>query len=140
MKIGRISLDIMELPNKKYFSIGEVASLCNVKPHVLRYWETEFPQLSPGKRRGNRRYYQANDVLLVSKIKFLLYEKGFTIYGAKLSLKEKPLTKDVEPLSSKGTKEVTDKINAAEVAAVDYESLKKEIRLVIDVLDGKIET
>ena len=139
MKIGRISLDIMELPNKKYFSIGEVASLCNVKPHVLRYWETEFPQLSPGKRRGNRRYYQANDVLLVSKIKFLLYEKGFTIYGAKLSLKEKPLTKDVEPLSSKGTKEVTDKINAAEVAAVDYESLKKEIRLVIDVLDGKIE-
>ena len=130
----------MELPNKKYFSIGEVASLCNVKPHVLRYWETEFPQLSPGKRRGNRRYYQANDVLLVSKIKFLLYEKGFTIYGAKLSLKEKPLTKDVEPLSSKGTKEVTDKINAAEVAAVDYESLKKEIRLVIDVLDGKIET
>ena len=126
--------------NKKYFSIGEVASLCNVKPHVLRYWETEFPQLSPGKRRGNRRYYQANDVLLVSKIKFLLYEKGFTIYGAKLSLKEKPLTKDVEPLSSKGTKEVTDKINAAEVAAVDYESLKKEIRLVIDVLDGKIET
>ena len=103
----------MELPNKKYFSIGEVASLCNVKPHVLRYWETEFPQLSPGKRRGNRRYYQANDVLLVSKIKFLLYEKGFTIYGAKLSLKEKPLTKDVEALNSKSTKEVTDKINAA---------------------------
>ena len=130
----------MELPNKKYFSIGEVASLCNVKPHVLRYWETEFPQLSPGKRRGNRRYYQANDVLLVSKIKFLLYEKGFTIYGAKLSLKEKPLTKDVDIFSSKGTKEVTDKINAAGITAVDYENLKKEIRLVIDVLDGKIET
>ena len=130
----------MELPNKKYFSIGEVASLCNVKPHVLRYWETEFPQLSPGKRRGNRRYYQANDVLLVSKIKFLLYEKGFTIYGAKLSLKEKPIKKDVEPLSSKGSIEVTDKINAAGISAVDYESLKKEIRLVIDVLDGKIET
>ena len=130
----------MELPDKKYFSIGEVASLCNVKPHVLRYWETEFPQLSPGKRRGNRRYYQATDVLLVSKIKFLLYEKGFTIYGAKLSLKEKPLTKDVDIFSSKGTKEVTDKINAAGITAVDYENLKKEIRLVIDVLDGKIET
>ena len=130
----------MELPDKKYFSIGEVATLCNVKPHVLRYWETEFPQLSPGKRRGNRRYYQANDVLLVSKIKFLLYEKGFTIYGAKLSLKEKPLTKDVEALSSKGTKEVTDKINAGGISAVDYENLKKEIKLVIDVLDGKIET
>jgi len=130
----------MDLPNKKYFSIGEVASLCNVKPHVLRYWETEFPQLSPGKRRGNRRYYQANDVLLVSKIKFLLYEKGFTIYGAKLSLKEKSLTKDVEASNSKGTKEVTDKINAAGMSADDYENLKKEIRLVIDVLDGKIET
>ena len=129
----------MELPNKKYFSIGEVASLCNVKPHVLRYWETEFPQLSPGKRRGNRRYYQANDVLLISKIKFLLYEKGFTIYGARLSLKEKPLTKDVEASSPKSTKEVTDKINDGRISAGDYEGLKKEIRLVIDVLDGKIE-
>ena len=130
----------MELPNKKYFSIGEVASLCNVKPHVLRYWETEFPQLSPGKRRGNRRYYQANDVLLVSKIKFLLYEKGFTIYGAKLSLNEKSPTKDVKALNSKGIKGVTNKINAAGISAVDYENLKKEIKLVIDVLDGKIET
>ena len=130
----------MELPDKKYFSIGEVASLCNVKPHVLRYWETEFPQLSPGKRKGNRRYYQANDVLLVSKIKFLLYEKGFTIYGAKLSLKEKPITRDVDTLNSKNTKEVTDKVNTARISTGDYENLKKEIRLVIDVLDGKIET
>ena len=130
----------MELPNKKYFSIGEVASICNVKPHVLRYWETEFPQLSPSKRRGNRRYYQANDVLLVSKIKFLLYEKGFTINGAKLSLKKKPLTKEVEDLSLKNTKEVSNKINTAEISAGDYDNLKKEIRLVIDVLDGKIET
>jgi DNA-binding transcriptional MerR regulator len=130
----------MELPNKKYFSIGEVASLCNVKPHVLRYWETEFPQLSPGKRRGNRRYYQANDVLLVSKIKFLLYEKGFTIYGAKLSLKEKPLTKDVEGPNLKISREATEKINEAGISADDYESLKREIKLVIDVLDGKIET
>ncbi|MDA9689616.1 MerR family transcriptional regulator [Betaproteobacteria bacterium] len=130
----------MELPNKKYFSIGEVASLCNVKPHVLRYWETEFPQLSPGKRRGNRRYYQANDVLLVSKIKFLLYEKGFTIYGAKLSLKEKPLIKDGKASNPNSSKEVTDKFNGARISAGDYETLKKEIRLVIDVLDGKIET
>ena len=80
--------NVIAIPNKKYFSIGEVSSLCKVKPHVLRYWETEFPQLSPSKRRGNRRYYQANDVLLVQKIKFLLYEKGFTINGAKLNLKE----------------------------------------------------
>ena len=130
----------MELPNKKYFSIGEVASLCNVKPHVLRYWETEFPQLSPSKRRGNRRYYQANDVLLVSKIKFLLYEKGFTIYGAKLSLKEKPITKEVEDLHLKSVKKVSDKICTAGISAGDYDSLKKEIRLVIDILDGKIKT
>ena len=130
----------MELPDKKYFSIGEVASLCDVKPHVLRYWETEFPQLSPSKRRGNRRYYQANDVMLVSKIKFLLYEKGFTIYGAKLSLKEKPLTKEVEALNRKSTKGITDKVNLKPISVGDYDSLKKEIRLVIDVLDGKIET
>ncbi len=130
----------MELPDKKYFSIGEVASLCDVKPHVLRYWETEFPQLSPSKRRGNRRYYRANDVMLVSKIKFLLYEKGFTIYGAKLSLKEKPLTKEVQALNRKSTKEITDTSNPNPISAGDYDSLKKEIRLVIDVLDGKIET
>ena len=130
----------MELPDKKYFSIGEVASLCNVKPHVLRYWETEFPQLSPSKRRGNRRYYQVNDVMLVSKIKFLLYEKGFTIYGAKLSLKENPLTKEVKALNRKSAEEITDKINPNPISAGDYDSLKKEIGLVIDVLDGKIET
>ena len=130
----------MELPDKKYFSIGEVASLCNVKPHVLRYWETEFPQLSPSKRRGNRRYYQVNDVMLVSKIKFLLYEKGFTIYGAKLSLKEKPLAKEVKALNRKSIDEITDKINANRISAGDYDSLKKEIGLVIDVLDGKFET
>ena len=125
---------------KLYYSISEVSEITKLKAYVLRYWETEFPQLSPGKRRGNRRYYQANDVLLVSKIKFLLYEKGFTIYGAKLSLKEKPLTKDVEASNLKFTKELTEKINVAGISAGDCESLKKEIRLIIDVLDGKIET
>ena len=78
--------------------------------------------------------------MLVSKIKFLLYEKGFTIYGAKLSLKEKPVPKDVDALNSKNTKGVTDKISTSKFSAGDYENLKKEIRLVIDVLDGKIET
>ena len=78
--------------------------------------------------------------MLVSKIKFLLYEKGFTIYGAKLSLKEKPLTKGVEASSSKSTKEATNKMKGSVISAIDYETLKKEIRLVIDVLDGKIET
>lgn len=71
------------IPDKRYFSIGEVASLCGVKPHVLRYWEQEFEQLQPVKRRGNRRYYQRQDVLLVRQLCGLLYEQGFTIAGAR---------------------------------------------------------
>ncbi|TAN51086.1 MAG: MerR family transcriptional regulator [Methylococcaceae bacterium] len=75
-----------EIPAKKYFAIGEVSELCGVKPHVLRYWEQEFPLLNPVKRRGNRRYYQREDVLLVRKIRSLLYEQGYTIGGARLLL------------------------------------------------------
>ena len=75
-----------EIPNKRYFIIGEVGELCNVKPHVLRYWEQEFPQLSPVKRRGNRRYYQRDDVLMIRRIRSLLYEQGYTISGARLQL------------------------------------------------------
>jgi len=74
------------IPNKRYFSIGEVGELCNVKPHVLRYWEQEFEQLSPMKRRGNRRYYQREDVLMIRQIRSLLYEQGYTISGARLQL------------------------------------------------------
>jgi len=73
-----------------YFTIGEVAKLCGVKPHVLRYWESEFQQLKPGKRRGNRRYYQHNDVLMIRNIRKLLYEDGFTIEGAKAQLDSNP--------------------------------------------------
>ena len=131
--------DSIDLPKKKYFSIGEVSTLCKVKPHVLRYWETEFPQLSPSKRRGNRRYYQANDVILVNKIKFLLYEKGFTINGAKLSLKEKPIPLNSGHLMPKIDPGETSKMESSKISADGYERLKKEIRLVIDVLDGKIE-
>ena len=76
------------IPNKRYFSIGEVAKLSEVKPHVLRYWEQEFPQLSPTKRRGNRRYYQQQDIVLVSQIKTLLYEEGLTISGARARLND----------------------------------------------------
>ena len=76
------------IPNKRYFSIGEVAKLSEVKPHVLRYWEQEFPQLSPTKRRGNRRYYQQQDIVLVSQIKSLLYEEGLTINGARARLND----------------------------------------------------
>lgn len=74
------------IPGKRYFTIGEVSELCAVKPHVLRYWEQEFPQLKPLKRRGNRRYYQRHDVILIRQIRSLLYEQGFTIGGARQRL------------------------------------------------------
>ncbi len=74
------------IPNKRYFTIGEVSELCEVKPHVLRYWEQEFDELEPVKRRGNRRYYQRQDVLLIRQIRSLLYEQGFTIGGARQKL------------------------------------------------------
>jgi len=75
--------DLPPIPAKRYFTIGEVSDLCAVKPHVLRYWEKEFPQLKPVKRRGNRRYYQHHEVLLIRRIRDLLYEQGFTINGAR---------------------------------------------------------
>ena len=76
------------IPAKRYFTIGEVAELCNVKAHVLRYWEQEFSQLRPMKRRGNRRYYQHHEVLMIRRIRDLLYEQGFTISGARNRLQE----------------------------------------------------
>ena len=85
-----LALPLPEIPQKRYFAIGEVSELCAVKPHVLRYWEQEFPQLRPVKRRGNRRYYQHDDVQMVRRIRSLLYEQGFTIGGARLRLKEQP--------------------------------------------------
>lgn len=78
--------ELPAIPGKRYFTIGEVAELCQVKPHVLRYWEQEFPMLSPVKRRGNRRYYQRHDVLLIRQIRALLYEQGYTIHGARQKL------------------------------------------------------
>ena len=74
---------LLPIPAKRYFTIGEVSELCGVKPHVLRYWEQEFTQLKPVKRRGNRRYYQHHEVLLIRRIRELLYEQGFTISGAR---------------------------------------------------------
>jgi DNA-binding transcriptional MerR regulator len=79
------------IPDKRYFTIGETADLCGVKPHVLRYWEQEFLQLKPSKRRGNRRYYQLKDVLMVRHIRKLLYENGFTIEGARAQLMQKSI-------------------------------------------------
>lgn len=87
--------ELPPIPGKRYFTIGEVSELCDVKPHVLRYWEQEFPQLKPVKRRGNRRYYQRHDVLMVRQIRSLLYDHGFTIGGARQQLSSSAAKQDV---------------------------------------------
>ncbi len=87
--------DLPAIPGKRYFTIGEVSELCGVKPHVLRYWEQEFPQLKPVKRRGNRRYYQRQDVLVIRQIRSLLYDQGFTIGGARNRLEGEEAREDV---------------------------------------------
>ena len=130
--------ELASLPDKKYFSIGEVSTICKIKPHVLRYWESEFPQLSPRKRKGNRRYYQSDDLLLVQKIKFLLYEKGFTISGAKQSLREK------DPGvfgTAKRLKEGNASSNFVNngLSFEEITLLKKRIQSVIELLDGRIK-
>jgi len=86
--------ELPTIPGKRYFTIGEVSELCGVKPHVLRYWEQEFEQLKPVKRRGNRRYYQRHDVLMIRQIRSLLYEQGFTIGGARQQLKGEKAQED----------------------------------------------
>lgn len=80
--------ELPPIPSKRYFTIGEVSELCDVKPHVLRYWEQEFPSLKPVKRAGNRRYYQRQDVILVREIRALLYQDGYTIGGARQKLED----------------------------------------------------
>jgi DNA-binding transcriptional MerR regulator len=90
--------ELPPIPVKRYFTIGEVSDLCAVKPHVLRYWEQEFPQLKPVKRRGNRRYYQRHDVMMIRQIRALLYEQGYTIGGARIHL-----SNDDESTDSKTT-------------------------------------
>ncbi len=94
------------IPAKRYFTIGEVSELCGVKPHVLRYWEQEFSQLRPVKRRGNRRYYQHHEVLLVRRIRELLYSQGFTISGARNRLDEAVLQDEADANSSGLTPEM----------------------------------
>jgi DNA-binding transcriptional MerR regulator len=118
------------IPAKRYFTIGEVSELCGVKPHVLRYWEQEFTQLKPVKRRGNRRYYQHHEVLLIRRIRELLYEQGFTINGARNRLDShgamvaQPSQDDAagEP-AVEGTK-----------VLVDVDQLRKELLHVLDAL------
>jgi len=110
------------IPAKRYFTIGEVSELCGVKPHVLRYWEQEFTQLKPVKRRGNRRYYQHHEVLLIRRIRELLYDQGFTISGARNRLDEM-----VSGASKAARLSPSSRSNLATV-------LRKEIKNVIEVL------
>lgn len=110
--------DLPTIPQKRYFSIGEVSELCDVKPHVLRYWEQEFTQLKPSKRRGNRRYYLYKDVLLVRQIRSLLYEQGFTINGARHKLSstspQQAETKQFQSLVRDTIKELEDILTTLE--------------------------
>ncbi len=94
MESHKASTELPPIPAKRYFTIGEVSELCSVKPHVLRYWEQEFTQLKPVKRRGNRRYYQHHEVLLIRRIRELLYEEGFTISGARARLDSHAMQQD----------------------------------------------
>ena len=114
------------IPAKRYFTIGEVSELCGVKPHVLRYWEQEFTQLKPLKRRGNRRYYQHHEVLLIRRIRELLYEHGFTINGARNRL-DGP---EALPSSSRTT--------AASKAArsMDVSQVRSELKSILSMLSA----
>ncbi|PIQ36390.1 MAG: MerR family transcriptional regulator [Lysobacterales bacterium CG17_big_fil_post_rev_8_21_14_2_50_64_11] len=97
--------ELPPIPAKRYFTIGEVSELCDVKPHVLRYWETEFGNLNPVKRRGNRRYYQRHDVLMIRQIRALLYEEGYTIGGARQRL-EGEVGRNASSMSAQVIREV----------------------------------
>jgi DNA-binding transcriptional MerR regulator len=125
-------MQLPPIPAKRYFTIGEVSELCGVKPHVLRYWEQEFTQLKPVKRRGNRRYYQHHEVLLIRKIRELLYEQGFTISGARNRLDggEDSLLAISAPQA--GNQEIT--TQSTMVDDIDFFAFKQQIREVIQLL------
>jgi DNA-binding transcriptional MerR regulator len=128
MEQSRRKAELPPIPAKRYFTIGEVSDLCGVKPHVLRYWEQEFTQLKPVKRRGNRRYYQHHEVLLIRRIRELLYEEGFTISGARNRLDSSgnlPQEEKGEPVRNGRTPGVN---------GVDLNAIKRELRAVLDQL------
>ena len=117
-----VAIELPQIPGKRYFTIGEVSELCEVKPHVLRYWEQEFPQLRPVKRRGNRRYYQRHEVELIREIRRLLYLDGYTISGARNQLQK---------LTAKGA------INPPpQPVRKDYRGIIDELREISSLLEG----
>jgi len=134
MEPSRRKAELPPIPAKRYFTFGEVSDLCGVKPHVLRYWEQEFTQLKPVKRRGNRRYYQHHEVLLIRRIRELLYEEGFTISGARNRLENVRVTENGRVENGHAEEP------AAEAApsrnGVDVAAIKRELRAVLESLRG----
>jgi len=118
--------ELPPIPAKRYFTIGEVSELCGVKPHVLRYWEQEFTQLKPVKRRGNRRYYQHHEVLLIRRIRELLYEEGFTISGARNRLDNS--------MSDERAEAPARTERASTGAGADLAAIKRELRALLETL------
>jgi DNA-binding transcriptional MerR regulator len=123
----RATTDLPAIPAKRYFTIGEVSELCGVKPHVLRYWEQEFTQLKPLKRRGNRRYYQHHEVLLIRRIRELLYEHGFTINGARTRLEEPGSVSPAAAATATRTMTVPQPISPS--------SIRKELKSILKMLE-----
>ena len=137
MDPSRKKADLPPIPAKRYFTIGEVSELCGVKPHVLRYWEQEFTQLKPVKRRGNRRYYQHHEVLLIRRIRELLYEEGFTISGARNRLDD-VYSQGREAARAEAAERLeATKGNGNGRGKVDVAELRKELREVIDGLTSE---
>lgn len=131
-----------QIPSKKYFSIAEVSSLCGVKPHVLRYWESEFSQISPSKRKGNRRYYQLKDIEIIREIRLLLYDQGFTINGARDKLKEKKLiinsssSQELE-LSTKFKSEISeDNFRPSKINDIELRLIQSELKKILEILES----
>jgi len=134
MEPSRTRAELPPIPAKRYFTIGEVSDLCAVKPHVLRYWEQEFTQLRPVKRRCNRRYYQHHEVLLIRRIRDLLYEQGFTINGARHRLESDPAT--AVPTSAPGNRRPEggssqDERRASSLSSAQIRQVIEEIRALL---------
>ena len=120
-----LSNSLVQIPKKRYFAIREASTLCGVQPHVLRYWEKEFPQLAPKKRAGNRRYYQVEDIVLLRRIRSLLYDQGYTISGARSLLKSKNPIVSADSGSPEGTGEPL------------FRLMRAELENIMDILQGR---
>jgi len=129
------------IPAKRYFTIGEVSELCGVKPHVLRYWEQEFTQLKPVKRRGNRRYYQHHEVLLIRRIRELLYEQGFTISGARNRLDDHHASATETHTEQPNVKSsVTAQKALFSENTPNYTAIKTELNAILTLLRSHLQT